>query len=67
MLGERTAQPYAMLASQLGMAEGSVKVSVHRLRQGYRQLLRAEIAHTVTKPEEVQEEMRHLFTVLASR
>jgi len=67
LLGERTAQPYAILASQLGMTEGSVKVAVHRLRQSYRQLLREEIAHTVTKPEEIDEEMRHLFAVLASR
>jgi RNA polymerase sigma-70 factor (ECF subfamily) len=65
LLGERTAQPYASLASKLGMTEGSVKVAVHRLRQRYRQLLREEIAHTVEKPEEVEDEMRHLFAVLA--
>jgi hypothetical protein len=28
-------------------------------------LLRDEIANTVAKPEEVEEEMRHLFAVLA--
>jgi RNA polymerase sigma-70 factor (ECF subfamily) len=67
LLGERSAQPYTMLASKLGMTEGSVKVAVHRLRQRYRQLLREEIAHTVEKPEEVEEEMRHLFAVLARR
>ncbi len=64
LLGERAAQPYASLASQLGMTEGSVKVAVHRLRQRYRQLLREEIAHTVASPEEIEEEMRHLFAVL---
>ncbi|EEF58026.1 RNA polymerase sigma factor [Pedosphaera parvula] len=67
LLGERAAQPYAMLASKLGMTEGSVKVVVHRLRQRYRQLLRDEIANTVATPEEVEEELRHLFTVLARR
>jgi RNA polymerase sigma-70 factor (ECF subfamily) len=67
LLGERSAQPYAMLASKLGMTEGSVKVAVHRLRQRYRQLLREEIANTVEKPEEIEEEMRHLFAVLARR
>ena len=65
LLGERTTQPYALLASKLGMTEGSVKVAVHRLRQRYRQLLREEIGNTVGKPEEIEEEMRHLFTVLA--
>jgi RNA polymerase sigma factor (sigma-70 family) len=67
LLGDRSAQPYALLASQLGITEGSVKVAVHRLRQSYRQLLREEIAHTVARPEEIEEEMRHLFAVLARR
>ena len=67
LLGERTTQPYAMLAAKLGMTEGSVKVAVHRLRQRYRQLLRDEIANTVAKPEEVEEELRYLFAVLARR
>jgi hypothetical protein len=60
-------QPYATLASKLGMTEGSVKVTVHRLRQRFRQLLREEIANTVASPGEVDEEMRHLFAVLARR
>ena len=67
LVGERTAQPYAALASKLGTTEGSVKVGVHRLRQRYRQLLREEIARTVAKPEEIEEELRHLFAVLARR
>ncbi len=67
LLGDRTAQPYASLASKLGMTEGSVKVAVHRLRQRYRQLLREEIANTVANREDVEEEMRHLFAVLANR
>jgi len=40
-------------------------VAVHRLRQRYRDLLRAEIADTVSGPEAVEEELRHLFRVLA--
>ena len=64
LLGERDGQPYAALASKLRMTEGSIKVAVHRLRQRYRQLLREEIANTVSQPEEVEEEMRHLFKVL---
>lgn len=67
LLGERTTQPYVTLASKLAMTEGSVKVAVHRLRQRYRQLLRDEIANTVAKPEEVEEELRYLFAVLARR
>jgi RNA polymerase sigma-70 factor (ECF subfamily) len=66
LIGDRQAQPYAVLAEKLGLTEGAVKVAVHRLRQRYRQLLREEIAHTVGSPAEVDEEMRYLFGVLAS-
>ena len=65
LVGEGSAQPYAQLANTLGMEEGAVKVAVHRLRQRYRELLRAEIANTVAAPGEVETEMRHLFQVLA--
>jgi RNA polymerase sigma factor (sigma-70 family) len=65
LVGDRQSQPYAALGASLGMTEGAVKVAVHRLRQRYRQLLRDEIAHTVATPEEVNEEMHHLFAVLA--
>ena len=64
LVGDRTAQPYAELAKELEVSEGTVKAAVHRLRQRYRQLLRAEIANTVAAPREVDEELRHLFAVL---
>jgi RNA polymerase sigma-70 factor (ECF subfamily) len=44
-----------------------VKAWAHRLRQRYRQSLREEIAQTVSNPGEVDEELRHLFAVLARR
>ena len=65
LVGDRQAQPYAALAANLGMTEGAVKVAVHRLRQRYRRLLREEIANTVATAEEVNEEMHHLFAILA--
>jgi len=46
------------------MSEGAIKVAVHRLRQRYGELVRAEIAQTVTGPNEVDVELRHLFAVL---
>jgi RNA polymerase sigma factor (sigma-70 family) len=67
LVGERAAQPYAVLAAKLGMEEGAVKVAVHRLRLRYRELLRAEIANTVASDEEVDAEMRHLFNVLTEK
>ncbi len=65
LVGDRHAQPYAALATRLAMTEGAVKVAVHRLRRRYRELLREEIAHTVATPADVDEEMHHLFSVLA--
>ena len=65
LTGDKSALPYAELATQLGMTEGAVKVAVHRLRQRYRARLREEIAHTVAGPDEVEEELRFLFRALA--
>lgn len=55
----------AEIATRLGMSEGAVKVSVHRLRQRYRELIRAEIAETVSSSGEVEDELRSLFAALA--
>jgi RNA polymerase sigma-70 factor (ECF subfamily) len=65
LIGSREKQPYAVLASELGMSEGAVKMAVCRLRERYRDLLKEEIAQTVASPNEVDEELRHLFRVLA--
>ena len=56
---------YAEIARRLDTTEGAVKVAVHRLRQRYREVLRAEIADTVASPEEVEDELRNLFAALA--
>jgi RNA polymerase sigma-70 factor (ECF subfamily) len=47
------------------MSEGAVKVAVHRLRERYRDLIRAKIAETVATPEEVEDELRHLLAALS--
>ncbi len=65
LLGERPTETYAQMGARLGMSETAVKVTVHRLRQRYRELLREEIAHTVTRPDEIDEEMRYLFEVVS--
>ena len=65
LTGDRTDLPYAELGTKLGVSEGAVKVSVHRLRQRYRKLLRAEVAHTVACEQDVEDELRHLFHALA--
>jgi len=67
LVGGRESQPYAELATKLDMNEGAVKVAVHRLRKRYRKLLRVEIAESMDATEDVDEELRHLFAVLAGR
>lgn len=52
---------YADVTSVLGINEGAVRVAVHRLRKRYRQMLRHEIAQTLTDRAQVEEEMRTLF------
>jgi RNA polymerase sigma-70 factor (ECF subfamily) len=61
LTGEEPAGGYAAVARQLGLNEGAIKVAVHRLRKRYRELLRAEIAQTVSDPAQVAEELRSLF------
>jgi RNA polymerase sigma-70 factor (ECF subfamily) len=67
LIGSRELQPYAAIGAELGMTEGAVKVAVCRLRERYRERLKEEIAHTVASPGDVEEELRHLFRVLARR
>jgi RNA polymerase sigma factor (sigma-70 family) len=64
LTGDRLDQPYAELARHLAVSVSAVKVSVHRLRQRYRELLRDEIAQTVGDPAAVDEELRHLMDIL---
>ncbi len=62
--GGQSVPPYAELAPQLGLSEGALRVAVHRLRQRYLEVLRTEVAHTLTDPAEVDEELRYLIRVM---
>ncbi len=55
---------YAAVAAQLGTSSGAVAVAVHRLRERYRQLVRAEVTETVSDPRQVDDEMDSLFAAL---
>ena len=48
----------------MGVSAGAIRMSLHRLRRKYRQVLRAEIAETVSTPEEIDDEIRFLMSVL---
>jgi RNA polymerase sigma-70 factor (ECF subfamily) len=65
LTGEKKPAAYAELATKLRTTEPALKMAVSRLRQRYGELLRAEIANTVSGPEEVEEELRSLFAALS--
>lgn len=54
----------AEIASRLGMTENAVRQALHRFRQRYQVLLRDEIAHTVAIASDIEDELRHLISVL---
>ena len=55
---------YAEIARRLGTTEGTVRVAVHRLRTRYGLVLREEIAATVGDQDQIDDEIRALFTAL---
>lgn len=56
---------YVQAAESLGMTAEAVRVAVYRLRKRYRELLRHEIAQTVARPADVENEIRDLFRILS--
>jgi RNA polymerase sigma factor (sigma-70 family) len=56
---------YEEASARTGLPRATVKTHVHRLRQRYREILRREIARTVSAPHEIDEELRYLCNVLA--
>jgi RNA polymerase sigma-70 factor (ECF subfamily) len=64
LTGEAPKVPYRQAASRLKTTEEAVKTAVHRLRQKFGRLLREEIAETVSTPEEIDDEVRHLLKTI---
>ena len=54
----------AEIAARFGMSENAVRQAFYRFRQRYQSLLRNEIANTVATPGDIEDELRHLITVL---
>lgn len=65
LTGEPEAADYDRVARQLGMEPGAVKVALHRARRRFGELLRREVAHTVSRPEDVEPEIRQLLAAIA--
>jgi RNA polymerase sigma-70 factor (ECF subfamily) len=54
----------AQIAGEFDMTENAVKQAFYRFRQRYQTLLREEIAHTVATPSDIEDELRHLISVV---
>jgi len=61
---EPGASSRAEIASQLDMTDNALRQAFHRFRHRYQLLLREEISHTVAIASDVEDELRHLITVL---
>jgi RNA polymerase sigma-70 factor (ECF subfamily) len=64
LTGDKGGVPYAAMAARLNLGESALKMSIQRLRRRYGDLLRTEIAHTVSTPQEIDEEIRALFAAV---
>jgi DNA-directed RNA polymerase specialized sigma24 family protein len=67
LTGDEGTETYALLGTDLGMAETAVKKAAQRLRARYREILRERIAQTVEDVSQVDEEVRSLFSTLSWR
>lgn len=57
-------EAYRETAAELGMKENAVRVAVFRLRRRYGDLLRDQVADTVTSPDEVPAELEQLLSLM---
>ncbi len=64
LTGDAADVSQAESAARLGLTEGAVKVAIHRLRKRFRDLVKAEIAQTVSSEQEAQEELLYLIEVV---
>lgn len=64
LAGDGDGAQYRAAGERLNLLPAAVAVAVHRLRQRYRECIRAEVAQTVTTSAEAEEEMRYLLEVL---
>ena len=61
---ESSVSAYATIAGALHLSEPALKTAAHRFRRRYRDALRARIAATVDTPDQIDDEIQHLFNSL---
>lgn len=65
LLDDKGVSSYDDTAARLGISVAAVTSAIRRLRERFRVLLYAEVAHTVETPDEVEPELRHLLVALS--
>ena len=60
-LGGSAGSSYTTAAVELGLRESAARMAASRMRGRYRELLRDEIAQTVSAPEDIDNEVEFLF------
>jgi RNA polymerase sigma-70 factor (ECF subfamily) len=65
LLEDKVAVSYEEVSGPLGMSVSAVTSAIHRMRGRFRALLFEEVANTVEKPEDVEQELRHLLAALS--
>jgi len=65
LMGGTALPSYDEVAARMGLPRATVKTHVHRFRQRYREIVRREVARTVSSPHEIDEELRYLCSILA--
>ena len=58
---------YAELGAELNLTESGVKSAIRRMRQRYRELLRAEVISTVADLSEVDDELQFLLGAMSTQ
>jgi RNA polymerase sigma factor (sigma-70 family) len=65
LIGGSGGSSYAIAARDLGLSESATRMAASRLRRRYRDLLRDEIAQTVSLQEDIDSEVQHLFDIFS--
>jgi RNA polymerase sigma-70 factor (ECF subfamily) len=64
LTGDNQPGAYAQAAPALGMTAGALKVAVHRARRRFGGLVREEVAATLDRTEDIEDEIHHLLAAL---
>lgn len=67
LTGEPPSASQATLGEQLGLSENAVKQEVHRMKKRMAGLIRSEVERTVSHPDDVDDELRHLIDIACRR